>query len=112
MLMLSEYKLIEVDGGDLSRYLELKVVVGISCDDFEYCAFKKEYGSMLTKSFYKMTVTDLYYLLVEIILTKRIFQLLVLEFYKKDMSLLIHLEGYRMFIIFPHEICRKTGGFN
>lgn len=41
------YKLIEVDGGDLSGYRESKVVVDIGYGDREYWAFTNEYGQLV-----------------------------------------------------------------
>ena len=43
----SGYKLIEVDGGDLSGYREPKVVVDIGYGDREYWAFTNEYGQLV-----------------------------------------------------------------
>jgi hypothetical protein len=43
----SGYKLIEVDGGDLSGYRESKVVVDIGYGDREYWAFTNEYGQLV-----------------------------------------------------------------
>lgn len=43
----SGYKLIEVDGGDLSGYREPKVVVDIGFGDREYWAFTNEYGQLV-----------------------------------------------------------------
>lgn len=42
----SGYKLIEVDGGDVSGYREPKVVVDIGYGDREYWAFTNEYGQL------------------------------------------------------------------
>ncbi|MFJ8234178.1 DNA/RNA non-specific endonuclease [Ureibacillus sp. NPDC094379] len=41
------YKLIEVDGGDLSGYRESNVVVDIGFGDREYWAFTNEYGQLV-----------------------------------------------------------------
>ena len=41
------YKLIEVDGGDLSGYREPNVVVDIGFGDREYWAFTNEYGQLV-----------------------------------------------------------------
>ncbi|TYS61983.1 hypothetical protein FZD47_18005 [Bacillus infantis] len=41
------YKLIEVDGGDVSGYRESKVVVDIGFGDREYWAFTNEYGQLV-----------------------------------------------------------------
>ncbi len=41
------YKLIEVDGGDLSGYREPNVVVDIGYGDREYWAFTNEYGQLV-----------------------------------------------------------------
>lgn len=43
----SGYKLIEVDGGDLSGYREPNVVVNIGFGDREYWAFTNEYGQLV-----------------------------------------------------------------
>lgn len=43
----SGYKLIEVDGGDLSGYREPKVVVDIGYGEREYWAFTNEYGQLV-----------------------------------------------------------------
>ena len=43
----SGYKLIEVDGGDLSGYREPNVVVDIGYGDREYWAFTNEYGQLV-----------------------------------------------------------------
>ncbi|MEN8698418.1 DNA/RNA non-specific endonuclease [Bacillus infantis] len=43
----SGYKLIEVDGGDVSGYRESKVVVDIGYGDREYWAFTNEYGQLV-----------------------------------------------------------------
>ncbi|TYR73454.1 hypothetical protein FZC79_18605 [Rossellomorea vietnamensis] len=43
----SEYKLIEVDGGDLSGYREPNAVVDIGYGDREYWAFTNEYGQVV-----------------------------------------------------------------
>ncbi|MFC4409696.1 DNA/RNA non-specific endonuclease [Chungangia koreensis] len=43
----SGYKLIEVDGGDLSGYREANVVVDIGYGDREYWAFTNEYGQLV-----------------------------------------------------------------
>jgi len=43
----SGYKLIEVDGGDLSGYREPNVVVDIGFGDREYWAFTNEYGQLV-----------------------------------------------------------------
>jgi hypothetical protein len=45
--LFSEYKLIEVDGGDVSGYRESKVVVDIGFGDREYWAFTNEYGQLV-----------------------------------------------------------------
>jgi hypothetical protein len=43
----SGYKIIEVDGGDVSGYRESKVVVDIGYGDREYWAFTNEYGQLV-----------------------------------------------------------------
>ncbi|MBS4217513.1 hypothetical protein KHA96_04200 [Bacillus sp. FJAT-49711] len=45
--LFSGYKLIEVDGGDLSGYRETNVVVDIGYGDREYWAFTNEYGQLV-----------------------------------------------------------------
>ena len=45
--MFSGYKLIEVDGGDLSGHREPKVVVDIGYGDRKYWAFTNEYGQLV-----------------------------------------------------------------
>ncbi|MGD6831027.1 DNA/RNA non-specific endonuclease [Sutcliffiella halmapala] len=45
--LFSGYKLIEVDGGDLSGYREANVVVDIGYGDREYWAFTNEYGQLV-----------------------------------------------------------------
>lgn len=45
--LFSGYKLIEVDGGDLSGYREPSVVVDIGYGDREYWAFTNEYGQLV-----------------------------------------------------------------
>lgn len=45
--LFSGYKLIEVDGGDLSGYREANVVVDIGFGDREYWAFTNEYGQLV-----------------------------------------------------------------
>lgn len=45
--LLSGYKLIEVDGGDLSGYREPNVVVEIGYGDREYWAFTNEHGQLV-----------------------------------------------------------------
>ena len=45
--LFSEYKLIEVDGGDLSGYREPNVFVDIGFGDREYWAFTNEYGQLV-----------------------------------------------------------------
>ena len=45
--LFSEYKLIEVDGGDLSGYREPNVVVDIGFGNREYWAFTNEYGQLV-----------------------------------------------------------------
>lgn len=45
--LFSGYKLIEVDGGDLSGHRESKVVVDIGYGDREYWAFTNEYGQLV-----------------------------------------------------------------
>lgn len=45
--LFSGYKLIEVDGGDISGYRESKVVVDIGYGDREYWAFTNEYGQLV-----------------------------------------------------------------
>lgn len=45
--MFSGYKLIEVDGGDLSGHRETNVVVDIGYGDREYWAFTNEYGQLV-----------------------------------------------------------------
>jgi hypothetical protein len=45
--LLAGYKLIEVDGGDLSGYREPNIVVDIGYGDREYWAFTNEYGQLV-----------------------------------------------------------------
>lgn len=45
--MFAGYKLIEVDGGDLSGYREPNVVVDIGYGDREYSAFTNKYGQLV-----------------------------------------------------------------
>ena len=45
--LFSGYKIIEVDGGDLSGYREPNVVVDIGYGDREYWAFTNEYGQLV-----------------------------------------------------------------
>ncbi len=45
--LFSGYKLIEVDGGDVTGYRESKVVVDIGYGDREYWAFTNEYGQLV-----------------------------------------------------------------
>lgn len=45
--LFSGYKLIEVDGGDLSGYREANVVVDIGYGDREYWAFTNEFGQLV-----------------------------------------------------------------
>ena len=45
--LFSGYKLIEVDGGDLSGYREPNVVVDIGFGDREYWAFTNEHGQLV-----------------------------------------------------------------
>ncbi|MFD1781627.1 DNA/RNA non-specific endonuclease [Fredinandcohnia salidurans] len=45
--LFSGYKLIEVDGGDLSGYREPNVVVDVGYGDREYWAFTNEYGQLV-----------------------------------------------------------------
>jgi hypothetical protein len=45
--LFSGYKLIEVDGGDLTGYREPNVVVDIGYGDREYWAFTNEYGQLV-----------------------------------------------------------------
>ncbi|MDQ0273484.1 DNA/RNA non-specific endonuclease [Cytobacillus purgationiresistens] len=45
--LFSGYKLIEIDGGDLSGYREPNVVVDIGYGDREYWAFTNEYGQLV-----------------------------------------------------------------
>ncbi len=45
--LLEGYRLIEVDGGDLSGHREAKVVVDIGFGDREYYAFTNEYGQLV-----------------------------------------------------------------
>ncbi|MGD6900450.1 DNA/RNA non-specific endonuclease [Bacillus infantis] len=45
--LFSGYKLIEVDGGDLSGYRESNIVVDIGYGDREYWAFTNEYGQLV-----------------------------------------------------------------
>jgi len=45
--LFSGYKLIEVDGGDMSGYREPNVVVDIGYGDREYWAFTNEYGQLV-----------------------------------------------------------------
>jgi hypothetical protein len=45
--LFSGYKLIEVDGGDMSGYREPNVVVDIGYGDREYWAFSNEYGQLV-----------------------------------------------------------------
>lgn len=45
--LFSGYKLMEVDGGDLSGYREANVVVDVGYGDREYWAFTNEYGQLV-----------------------------------------------------------------
>lgn len=52
------YKLIEVDGGDLSGYREPNVVVDIGYGDREYWAFTNEYGQLVRVIAYEIIIQD------------------------------------------------------
>ena len=52
------YKLIEVDGGDLSGYREPNAVVDIGFGDREYWAFTNEYGQLVRVVADKITLQD------------------------------------------------------
>lgn len=56
--LFSGYKLIEVDGGDLSGYRESKVVVDIGYGDREYWAFTNEYGQLVRVIAEKIILQD------------------------------------------------------
>ncbi|WP_432400880.1 lamin tail domain-containing protein [Wukongibacter sp. M2B1] len=52
------YKLIQVDGGDLSGHREANVVVDIGYGDREYWAFTNEYGQLVKVIAKKITLQD------------------------------------------------------
>jgi hypothetical protein len=54
----SGYKLIKVDGGNLSGHREAKVVVDIGFGDREYWAFTNEYGQLVRVIADKITLQD------------------------------------------------------
>lgn len=54
----SGYKLIEVDGGDLSGYREPNVVVDIGYGDREYWAFTNDYGQLVRVIADEITIQD------------------------------------------------------
>lgn len=54
----SGYKLIEIDGGDLSGYREPNVVVDIGYGDREYWAFTNEYGQLVRVIADEITLQD------------------------------------------------------
>ncbi|MEK3799774.1 DNA/RNA non-specific endonuclease [Peribacillus sp. FSL H8-0477] len=56
--LFSGYKLIEVDGGDLSGYREPNVVVDIGFGDREYWAFTNEYGQLVRVIADEITLQD------------------------------------------------------
>lgn len=56
--LFSGYKLIEVDGGDLSGYREPNVVVDIGYGDREYWAFTNEYGQLVRVIADEITLQD------------------------------------------------------
>ena len=56
--LFSGYKLIEVDGGDLSGYREPNVVVDIGFGDREYWAFTNEYGQLVRVVADEITLQD------------------------------------------------------
>jgi hypothetical protein len=56
--LFSGYKLIEVDGGDLSGYRESNVVVDIGYGNREYWAFTNEYGQLVRVIADKIIVQD------------------------------------------------------
>jgi hypothetical protein len=56
--LFSGYKLIEVDGGDLSGYREPNVVVDIGYGDREYWAFTNEYGQLVRVIAYEIILQD------------------------------------------------------
>lgn len=56
--LFSGYKLIEVDGGDLSGHREPKVVVDIGYGDREYWAFTNEYGQLVRVSATEIILQD------------------------------------------------------
>ncbi|MBM6616982.1 DNA/RNA non-specific endonuclease [Bacillus suaedaesalsae] len=56
--LFSGYKLIEVDGGDLSGYRERNVVVNIGYGDREYWAFTNEYGQLVRVIADKIIIQD------------------------------------------------------
>lgn len=52
------YRLIEIDGGDLSGHREANVVVDIGFDDREYWAFTNEYGQLVRVVAIEIMVQD------------------------------------------------------
>ncbi|MDL0436430.1 MULTISPECIES: DNA/RNA non-specific endonuclease [unclassified Niallia] len=56
--LFSGYKLIEVDGGDLSGYREPNVVVDIGYGDRKYWAFTNEYGQLVRVIAGEITLQD------------------------------------------------------
>ncbi|MFP7470103.1 DNA/RNA non-specific endonuclease [Niallia taxi] len=56
--LFSGYKLIEVDGGDLSGYREPNVVVDIGYGDRKYWAFTNEYGQLVRVIADEITLQD------------------------------------------------------
>lgn len=56
--LFSGYKLIEVDGGDLSGYRESNVVVDIGYGEREYWAFTNEYGQLVCVIAEEITLQD------------------------------------------------------
>ena len=75
--LFSGYKLIEVDGGDLSGYREPNVVVDIGYGDREYWAFTNEYGQLVRviadEIILQDDITNLYYRLADTILMRQRF---------------------------------------
>jgi len=82
--MFPGYRMIKVDGGDLSGHREPNVVVDIGFGDRQYWAFTNEYGQLVRviadeiilqdermKLFYKMSVMNRYYQMVDITVMKQ-----------------------------------------
>ena len=56
--LFADYKLVEVDGGDLSGHREANVVVDIGFGDREYWAFTNEYGQLVRVIAEEITLQD------------------------------------------------------